>query len=188
MKSILKRKRAAIELSMTTIVVIVLAMTMLALGLTLVKTLFKGAIYTASSLNTQVQSELNKVFQSDTTRVGIVSEQGQLNPDRGKDQCIWWAVVADTSDTYNYDFSVSPEKCGETTYHLTKATIESWFTGLKGSASYAANDQKQNCLLLSLPKTAPSCVFKLDLKITKAGANYGSDSVYIRPKAATLFG
>ena len=62
MRSILYKRKAAIELSMTTVVVIVLAMTMLALGLTLVRTLFKGAIFTAQSLSENTQKEIDKIF------------------------------------------------------------------------------------------------------------------------------
>ena len=189
MRSVLNRK-GAIELSMTTVVVIVLAMTMLALGLTLVRTLFTGAIYTAGTLNDQVKNQINQIFQSETTRVGIISEQGQLNPARGKDQCVWWAIVADTGGKYDYSFTVDPAECAQTAkgYHLTKQMIESWFIDLKGSKSLAANDRQQYCLPLNIPRNAPSCLFKVDLETKKDMVIYGSSTVYIRAKAATLFG
>jgi hypothetical protein len=189
-RSVLSKKRGAIELSMTTVVVIVLAMTMLALGLTLVRTLFTGAIFTATSLNSQVQNEINKIFQSETTKVGIISEQGKLEPARGKDNCIWWAIVADTGGKYDYTFSVDAAECGDATkgYRLTKTMIESWFTGLKGTMAMAPNQQQSPCLLLTVPNNAPSCLFKVDLEVKKDGVIYGGSSTYIRPKAATLFG
>jgi len=189
MRSILDKK-GAIELSMTTVVVIVLSMVMLALGLTLVRTLFTGAIYTAGSLNEQVKNQINQIFQSETTKVGIVSEQGQLNPERGKDQCAWWAIVADVAGKYDYTFTIDPSECADATkgYHLTKAAVESWFVDLKGSKTLSANDPQQYCLLMNIPTSAPSCVFKVDLEVTSNNVIYGGSSVYIRPKAATLFG
>jgi hypothetical protein len=72
MRSVLKRKKGAIELSMTTVVVIVLAMTMLALGLTLVRTLFKGAIWTAESLSESVHKEVDKMFSEEGTDLMLI--------------------------------------------------------------------------------------------------------------------
>ena len=191
MRSILKRKRAAIELSMTTVVVIVLAMTMLAVGLTLVRTLFKGAIYTAGSLNTQIQDQINQMFQSETTTVGIVSDQGLLEPSRGDDSCVWWAIVAYDSGTYDYTFSIIPAECADASkgYRLTDASIGKWFlTPLHGSVSLAPNQPEKYCLRFNIPSNAPSCLFSVDLVVTKDGVNYGSERVDIRPKKSTLFG
>jgi len=187
MRSILYKRKAAIELSMTTVVVIVLAMTMLALGLTLVRTLFKGAIYTATSLNSQVQSELNKVFQSETTKVGIVSEQGMLEPSLGKDGVVWWALVSADEGRYSYTFTIDPRECASQGY--TETRLKTWFTGLTGYIDMPVNSNKENKLLMSIPQNAPACAF--ELKITVYGINkeiYGSDNVFIRPKKATLFG
>jgi len=185
--SLKMNKKAAFELSMTTVVIIVLAMVMLALGLTLVKTIFSGAVYTATSLNDQVKNEINKMFEQGGTNVGIISESGKLEPSRGKDNCVWWAILAEQAASYGYSFKVSPEKC--TQEGLTQQEIETWFTGLTGGPTTMAANQKDNkCLLLTPPKNAPSCVFTLNLAVTKGNAPYGSASVYIRPKAGTLFG
>jgi len=184
-------KKAAIEMSMTTVVVIVLSMVMLALGLTLVRTLFSGAILTAGSLNTQVQSEINKIFQNEEQKVAIISEQGQLAPSRGKDQSVFWLIVADTSGKYDYEFIISPSECADATkgYHLTKEIIGKWFIDLKGSKTLAANDKQSYRLPMNIPSNAPSCLFKLDLEVKKDNVIYGgTQTVYIRPKAATLFG
>jgi len=183
-----KNRRGAIELSMTTVVVIVLAMTMLALGLTLVRTLFKGAIYTATSLNTQVQDKINALFQEEGKIVGIVSEAGRVEPERGKDNCIWWSMLANIPGKYDYSFTISPEKCSDPAYGLSAQEIETWFAGMEGSFTLAANEKKTTCLALMPPKTAPSCLFNLVLKVSKSGVPVGTDSTWIRPKAATLFG
>lgn len=64
-------KRGAIEMSMTTVVVIVLAMTMLILGLTLVRTIFSGAQYNVKSINDKVRGEINKLFVDEEQRSAI---------------------------------------------------------------------------------------------------------------------
>jgi len=55
-------KRAAIELSIGTIVIVVLAMSMLVLGLILVKNIMGGAIDVADITNTQVRSQIVGLF------------------------------------------------------------------------------------------------------------------------------
>ena len=49
--NLMRKKKAAIELSVGTIVVIVLAMSMLILGLVLIRNIFKGSIDNFDALN-----------------------------------------------------------------------------------------------------------------------------------------
>jgi len=190
MRSILKSKKGAIEFSMTTVVIIVLSMTMLVLGLTLVRTLFTGAIYTAQSMNSQIQNKINQAFQEETTTLAIVKEAAAtVNPELGKDNCIWWAIQADIPGAYTYEAKIVAGECA-TIYGVSLATIQSWFpTGLKGSVNLPANVPTSKCLRLTLPKTAPSCLFTVALTAyNSAGTIYGSDDVGVRAKKPGLFG
>ena len=60
-----KKKKGAIELSMGTIVILVLAMTMLIMGLVLIKTIFSGAKYNVEQINQKVEGEIGKLFSED---------------------------------------------------------------------------------------------------------------------------
>jgi len=188
MKSIIKKSRkGAIELSMATIVVIVLSMTMLALGLTLVRTLFSGAQITSENLNTQIQSQLNKVFSSETSKVGIVSVEGKLELPRGKDSTIWWGLATDKSGTYDYKLNINALNCA-TDHSTTSADIAKWFAGTSGQITSTGSEDKTNKIIVSIPDNAPSCLFTIEIVVTKDGKIYGSDYIYIRPKKAGLFG
>ena len=62
-------KKGAIELSIGTIVIIVLAMSMLILGLVLIRNIFSGSNDAVGQINTGVISEIQKVFaNADKTR------------------------------------------------------------------------------------------------------------------------
>src|SRR3990167_4325944 len=52
-------KKAALELSIGTIVILVLAMSMLILGLVLVRTIFTGAKYNVETMNDKVRDQIN---------------------------------------------------------------------------------------------------------------------------------
>ena len=59
-------KKGAIELSMTTVVVIVLAMSMLILGLVLIRSIFKGATESVNILNDKVKGEITNLFSEES--------------------------------------------------------------------------------------------------------------------------
>lgn len=57
-------KKAALELSIGTIIIIVLALTMLILGIVLVRSIMCGAIGLTGELNSKVKKEIGKIFES----------------------------------------------------------------------------------------------------------------------------
>ena len=56
------RKQAAMEMSVGTIVTIVLLMTVLVLGLVLVRTIFTGAIKNIDNVDKAVENQISKLF------------------------------------------------------------------------------------------------------------------------------
>ena len=66
----MKNKKAAIELSIGTVVIIVLAMTMLIMGVVLVRNIFSGATSSVDTLNDKVKGEITSLFSEETRRQG----------------------------------------------------------------------------------------------------------------------
>ena len=67
----IKNKKAAIELSVGTIVIIVIAMTMLIMGIVLVRNIFGGATASVTSLNDKVKSEIASLFTEEGEKIVI---------------------------------------------------------------------------------------------------------------------
>lgn len=65
----ISKKKAAIELSMGTIVVLVLAMSMLILGLVLVRSIFRTATNSVNELDQKVRTEITNLFVDETNKV-----------------------------------------------------------------------------------------------------------------------
>jgi len=65
-------KKAAIEMSIGTIVVIVLAMSMLILGLVLVRTIFTGTTQNVAQIDEKVKAEIAKVFAEDSLKTIVI--------------------------------------------------------------------------------------------------------------------
>lgn len=64
-------KKAAIELSIGTVVIIVIAMTMLIMGIVLVRNIFSGATDSVNSLNDKVRSEITNLFTEEGSKIAI---------------------------------------------------------------------------------------------------------------------
>jgi hypothetical protein len=65
-------KRAAMEMSVGTIVTIVLLMTVLILGLVMIRTIFKGSIENINTIDQSVKNEISKLFSEDTSKRIVV--------------------------------------------------------------------------------------------------------------------
>ena len=63
------KKRGAMELSMSTVVVLVLAMTMLILGLVLVRSIFSGATSSVDQINEKVKGEISGLFVDESSKI-----------------------------------------------------------------------------------------------------------------------
>ena len=191
MRSVLSKKKGAIELSMTTVVVIVLSMTMLALGLTLVRTLFQGATYTAASLNNQVQDQLNQIFSqggTDLLLVGPANRQLGVCPNsqpfvhyylNTKDGGIIKLAIQNAAS----DQIQAPQCTGIEKKISSRLSVPA-------SKVYGANTiQKTDTILLTVPSTIPSgCNFFLTLTATWADGTSDSTSMTVQTKASSIAG
>lgn len=63
-----KNKKAAIELSIGTVVIIVLAMSMLILGIVLIRSIFSGAKDSITQIDQGVKNEINKLFSENAEK------------------------------------------------------------------------------------------------------------------------
>jgi len=72
----LKKKEGAFELSVGTIVILVIAMSMLILGLVLVRTIFTGSTESVDALNDKVKNEITSLFAQEDKNVIVMLGSG----------------------------------------------------------------------------------------------------------------
>jgi len=70
-RGILENKRGAFELSVTTMIIIVLAITMLIMGLVLIRNIFGGATESIDSLSSKVKTEIDKIFTDENKKIVV---------------------------------------------------------------------------------------------------------------------
>ena len=178
-KRMIKGKKGAIELSIGTIVIIVLAMSMLILGLVLVKSIFTGAKYNVDQMNNKVKDEINKLFVEDKKTVVYLPNQIaeiQQNDDWGIGFGIKNLVKGSSeSSKFSYDVVVSdPDirtKCG-----VGEKDIESWIkTGRADSFTLAPGDTYFGIVRFNIPEGSPLCTVRFHVEVKRDNVVYATD-------------
>ena len=166
-----KNKRAALELSIGTIVILVLAMSMLILGLILIRTIFSGAKFNVETMNQKVESEINKLFVEDQraviylpNRIAEIKQGDEFGLGFGIQNAVatqkfrWSVTVADDNIR---------KKCG-----VRENEAEAWITtGGTGSVDVSSGQKYTDIVRFNVPEGAVSdistCIIRYKLEIKK---------------------
>lgn len=165
------KKKGAIELSIGTIVIIVLAMSMLILGLVLVKTIFSGAKYNIEQMNEKVTGEINKLFVEEKRAVIYLSNK--LAEIKQGEQ---WGIafgVYNTGETQDFTYEIIAddpdvnEKCG-----VSETDAERWISaGREGTLPTPSGEKIYETIRFNIPENAVNdiskCLVRYRLKIFK---------------------
>lgn len=164
----LKNKKAAFEMSITTIVILVIAMTMLILGMILVRKMMCGAMGLTSDINDKVRGQIDDLFQSQGGEVQCIgSGTGAVDIIPGKTNYIWCGIKSTggtTAPTYkimtDQQSLTAIQQKGITTVGTTGTTL--W----EGQVSGSDNEPKK-ILRLEVPKDAAEGTFLVNIKVIK---------------------
>ncbi|MDO8517338.1 MAG: hypothetical protein Q7S33_04410 [Nanoarchaeota archaeon] len=179
MQKLRKNNKAAIELSIGTIVVVVLAMSMLILGLVLVKNIMTGSINNVDQINEKVKGEINKLFVEDKTVV-LYLKNGEAQIKQGGSWGIAFGIKnLETGTTqgssFTYDVEVSDskieDKCG-----ITKEDAELWITTGKSDEFQIAPGKTQTGIVrFNIPTEAPLCTIRFHMNVQKDAKAYQTE-------------
>ncbi len=172
-------KKGAIEMSIGTIVIIVLSMSMLILGMVLVKNIFSGASSNVLQMNDKVKDQINKLFVEDKrTVVYLPNQLAEIK--QGEDWGVAFGVKNLQKGTveagrFHYEVSVSdPDvrtKCG-----IDERTIEGWIkTGRADDMVIAPGQSYFGIARFLIPEGAPLCTVRFHVAVTKDNVAYATD-------------
>ena len=183
MRSILNSKKGAIELSMTTVVVIVLAMTMLILGLTLVKTIFTGAKNVADLTNQQVTAQIQKLLVGEEQRSAVYLTDQKATVKQGDTYGIAFGIKNNGNEgAFTYTTKLVSKNC-------LRDDPMKWFTlppSSSESITIASGGIFANKLMLKPADTAELCLAQFRIEIKKDGAVYDTPSFFVELKGSGL--
>ena len=176
-----KNKKAAMEMSVGTIVTIVLLMTVLILGLVMIRTIFGSAKGAIDLTDQQLKDELNKAFGSEDKKISVYPSTRFLEMRQEETDGFGLGIrnalqgVGGTS-LFSYEVVASdPEiedKCG-----ITGETAESWIVTGKSETDIPipAGDYSSQKILFEIPTGAPLCVIRFRVNVKNEEKAYATD-------------
>lgn len=174
-----KTKKGAMELSIGTIVIIVLAMSMLILGLVLIRSIFSGAKYNIESLNKNVEAEINQLFNEKGGKSFVYLPNNQIDVKKGKSFGIAFGIKnteegTSEAGTFNYRIEATDiqQNC-----RLTEQQANSYLIlGSQGSVDLLPGSEPiYRIVRIQPPESAPLCEIWYDITITKDGQPYDTN-------------
>jgi hypothetical protein len=175
----MKTKKAQMQMSVGTIVTIVLLMTVLILGLVLVRSIFSGAIENIDSVDQAVKNEINKLFAEDDARKVVVYPSSRLvKIKKGDDALRGFAFSIRNVETEEGDFTYTvgvndPDIRSKCNINVQEA--ERWIkAGGSGSLTIPPGSLMDNpeFVRYSIPENAPPCIIRYGIDVKKDGQQY----------------
>lgn len=185
----LESKKAALELSIGTIVILVLAMSMLILGLVLVRTIFKGATETVNILEEKVQAEITNLFVEEDANIVVKLGADKVARVRADGKRINIAFGAKTIDgstidinEFKYRISLDTGARENCITELGERKVEEFisqkintrlkFDDFQGDAAFASIEVK-------IPEGTKICSQKVFIDVEDRGQELGRASLII---------
>ncbi len=183
-----KNRRAAMEMSVGTIVTIVLLVTVLILGVVLIKNIFTSAKRVVDLTDEQLTNEVNKLF-SEESKVSIYPSTRFIQIKQEDTDGVGLGIKnlltgASGSKKFSYTVSVSDadiqSKCG-----IDAATAEKWIvTGrAEENIAIASGDSSVQRVMFNIPVGAPLCTIRFRVNVEADGSVYKSDFFDVEIKA-----
>jgi len=179
-------KKAQMQMSVGTIVTIVLLMTVLILGLVLVRSIFSGSVENIESIDQAVKSEINKLFSEDDSRKIVVYPPTRLitikkgNPDY---QGFGFSVRNTDIDPRTFEYTITSD--GNVDCRIDGGEAESWIkVGRTGSISLGPSSSMENpeFVRFLIPESAPGCLVRYQVLIDEG--SYASISIDLKVEAS----
>jgi len=189
-------KRGAMELSMSTIVIVVLSMALLVGGLALIRTIVFGADESVDTINEKVMGELNGLFsenkrivvklgstniakiKADNEMFGIVIAASTLSGDLANSDNIKYKLSLDQSARQNCITEIGQTDTEE--LFLQKFNTELAFDSFDGSRAAAL-------IQVQIPEGTSLCTQKISFDVYENGQNNGRGSFTISIEDKGLF-
>ncbi len=183
-----KNKKAALELSIGTIVVLVLAMAMLIMGLILVRTIFKGGTEAVNKINDEVLKGIDDMFADSDAKIVIYPTSRKITIEqRSQGEGFAFSVRNLDLDEKQFTYAIAvdesfdiQDKC-----KINADDANSWLDIDAGSFTLAqsAKMDMPELVTFTIPDNAPACTIPFRVDVKTDDVQYASGSVRLSVKA-----
>ena len=181
------KKTGAIELSIGTIVIVVLAMSMLILGIVLVKNIFGGAMDITDMTNEQVKNQVSQLF-GENKKLVVYPDTREIKVKSGGPGGFGIGIKnllpGVTDKKFSYEVVVSDpdirSKCG-----VAEREAEGWITTgrAEDNIDLPSGEFTSGKVLISIPAGTALCTFRYRVNVMYGGTSYASELMDIIIKA-----
>ncbi len=184
MKNNFKSKKAALEMSVGTMVTLVLLMVFLVLGIFFIQKVSKLGTNAVDTIDSQVQSEIQKLFTDEGRKMAFYPTSRDVVIKKGDDPK-GFAFSIRNSDTEEEVFTFSTiatdtSKCGST---FTKTDANNMLLGGSGTLTVGPGDISEGRIVkFVVPESAPPCTMEYNLKVTKGSVTYNEMNFFLTIK------
>lgn len=176
------KKKAAMEMSVGTIVTIVLLMTVLILGLILIRTIFVKSTNAIDEIDNQIQSEITRLFADEGKRIVIYPKEREVRMKKGSSGGFAFSIMNKEMTPGVFSYEVSVEEVSRDC-QLTESQAEGFIVlGKSGSRSLGSGDSLENAILVKfqIPETAPLCMIRYKVEVNKDGVFYSGADIDLK--------
>ena len=181
----ISNKKAAMEMSVGTIVTIVLLMSVLVLGIFLVQKVFKSGTNAVDTIDNEVQNQINELFADEGKLLAVYPTSRQVTLKLGDDPKGFAFSIRNTG-VESADFSYVVEandvsNCGST---MTTEKANEFLLGGTGSFALGPGNSLDlpRLVKFDLPDAAPPCTMIYTLQIYKDEEPETSTDIFVTIK------
>jgi len=183
-----KNKKAAMEMSVGTIVTIVLLMSVLVLGLFFVQKIFKSSNNALDLTDRQLQNQLNELFgNNDNSRIVIYPNSKELEIRSGEIGAVGLGVrnLATSESDTEFSFEVEPKDVSNDC-SLTEEDLFDWqYLNEAGTLDIPIGLIEFTRIQFKIPSGTPLCTGMFRVKVYDSDGNlYDSEDFNIKAEAA----
>lgn len=160
-----QNRKGAIELSMTTIIILVLGVSMLVLGIVLIRSIMCGAVGLTSDVNSKVKGEISKLFdatEGEVSCVGAGSEPVKMTV--GRENIVFCSIRAPAKGNYVITLKSYEARVTKT------ADLKKWILDDSWTGTVAPGDETpKKAVRIQIPTNAPEDNIRMQLEVTRDG-------------------
>ena len=159
----IKTKKAAMELSMGTIVVLVLGVSMLILGMVLIRSIMCSGLQITEDLSAGVKNEIKTLFGADRFGVKCLGQGGaEVKLGTGGQRPIICILKTDADAEYDLVVSSIESLSGAKTEIVNSWAIDKGWRG----RVIPGQEQEETVVLFNIPRDAPNTAVKITIQAT----------------------
>ncbi|MGD9276716.1 MAG: hypothetical protein PVJ67_06080 [Candidatus Pacearchaeota archaeon] len=174
----MKQKKAAMEMSVGTIVTIVLLMTVLILGLVLVRTIFKSSTENIEGIDQAVKSEIEKLFsENENKKVIIYPPTREITIKKGEDSRGFGLSIRNVGDEDKFSYEINAQQASCDMRLSEAEDLISLNRERKGIIIPAGSFMDDPIFIkFNIPETTMPCQIVYTVDIKKGSEIYGAST------------